>query len=196
LTLTVRASPLVALLQVNVNARSPSGSASVVTVPEVGRSPDHAPLATQLVAPLLLHAKAVELPTLTVLGVAVNESMTAVPDTSTVRVTEDSSPLRPRQLSVNSLLRRVSGPLPSAPPELFFVPVQALPGTLLLAEQDTAFVTTQVSVTLPPAATAALFEVVSVMFGGSVTIKVRSMTVLPPDPVHVRVNFLSPGVRL
>ena len=55
-------------------------------------------------------------------------------------------------------------------------------------------VTAQVRVTLPPAGTVALSEF-RVILGGSATISVRSITVLPPDPVQVSVNFLSPGVR-
>jgi hypothetical protein len=154
-------------------------SAVVVCVPDVALVPDQAPEAVQLVAFVDDHVSTEVPPLITLVGLALSETVGCGGAAVTVIVTlRCALPPGPLQESV-AVVFEVRGPSESLP-DVAFAPLQPPE-----AVQDVASVLDQVSVTLSPLVTLLTFEL-SVTVGGVSTGEVGGSASLPPQPVSSR----------
>ena len=100
-------------------------SAALVSEPEVGRLPLHAPLAVHAVAFAAFHVSVERAPDATVVGLAVSDSVGAGADAATVTVADlDVEPPEPVQVRVNVFVGAVSAAV-CAEPESARLPLHA-----------------------------------------------------------------------
>ncbi len=131
-------------VQLKLNILLAAVSAPLLTVPEVARLPDHAPLAVQPVAPVEDQVSAELPPLATLVGFAPNVTVGATGAATETVADALPDPPAPSQVSVNTLLAAVSGP-ELADPEVPLGPLQAPEAVQVVASE-----LVQVSVELSP----------------------------------------------
>src|ERR1044071_5661136 len=187
-TLTVRLASPPAPLQVSVKELVLLDRGALLSLPEVGRVPDHSPLATHDVALVEDQVSAVVPPEATEIGDADSVTTGAlgvgvVTVTLTVRL---ASPPGPVHVSVKELGFVVSGALLAVPD------VARAPDQAPLAAHEVALLDDQVSAVVPPDATdvGEADNVTTGVLGGLVTLTLTVRLAVPPGPLHVSVNEL------